>query len=96
MKIRTALRQRYFPDEVKNIFSKRNLLNITRTIIYCLDYIFFGLMLSVLGPVLTTIRNQVGVEEEDMGYVFIARGIGLILGSLIGGKFVEWIIETTG
>lgn len=48
-----------------------------------------GLLLAILGPTLLDLGHQTGSTVGQMGYVFTARSIGYLIGSIFGGNVVE-------
>ena len=52
---------------------------------YTLGFGVLGLLVGLIGPSLPTLRTNAGVRYERLGVVFLARWIGGVAGSAIGG-----------
>jgi len=82
-------KEQLFPEDVEHIWGKENVLNVIRTILYCLSYVYMGLIISEIGPAITTLRRATSSTKDEMGYVFLTRGFGFIFGALLGGKMID-------
>ena len=58
---------------------------LTQTMTYTLGFGVLGLLVGLIGPSLPTLRTNAGVRYERLGVVFLARWIGGVAGSAIGG-----------
>ena len=58
---------------------------LTQTMTYTLGFGVLGLLVGLIGPSLPTLRTNAGVAYERLGVVFLARWIGGVAGSAIGG-----------
>ena len=63
----------------------------TATIGYFAGFVALGLAYAVLGPTLTDLAANVGVDLTRVAYVLSARGLGYLVGSLVGGRLYDTI-----
>ncbi|MCD6286044.1 MAG: MFS transporter [Anaerolineae bacterium] len=63
----------------------------TATIGYFAGFVALGLAYAVLGPTLTDLAANVGVDLTRIAYVLSARGLGYLVGSLVGGRLYDTI-----
>ncbi|EFC47937.1 predicted protein [Naegleria gruberi] len=74
--------------------------------VICFCYSFFcsGLSISMIGPLLPSFVAQINLSKyregdmtkvslEDLGLVFPSRGLGTMLGSLLGGFLLNYSIK---
>lgn len=61
----------------------------TQTATYTLGFVILGLMVGSIGPALPELRANVGVSFERLGAVFLARWLGGVAGSALGGKLLD-------
>jgi len=59
------------------------------TTLYCLAFGQLGFALASLGPVLIELAEQMGLDFAIVGYAFPARSLAYLVGSAIGGPFVD-------
>ncbi len=50
-----------------------------------------GLMLSALGPTLPALARNTHTTLSDFSLIFVARGVGSIIGSILGGRLLDRI-----
>ena len=62
---------------------------LTQTMTYTLGFGVLGLLVGLIGPSLPTLRTNAGVRYERLGVVFLARWIGGVAGSAIGGVALD-------
>lgn len=55
------------------------------TAAYFGSYFSIGVCLASLGPVLPALSRRLDTSLEVMGYLFVARSVGNVIGSLVGG-----------
>ena len=63
----------------------------TATIGYFAGFVALGLAYAVLGPTLTDLAANVGADLTRVAYVLSARGLGYLVGSLVGGRLYDTI-----
>jgi FHS family Na+ dependent glucose MFS transporter 1 len=56
------------------------------TIVYFAAFIALGLYASVLGPTLLSLAENTRTHLGDIGFLFMARSLGYLLGSLLSGR----------
>jgi FHS family Na+ dependent glucose MFS transporter 1 len=56
---------------------------------YLASFVVLGLVLTFLGPVLSTLRDQVGVSTATISVLFGAQSLGYLAGAIIGGKLYD-------
>ena len=71
------------------LFSNPGSLNARRFLIYAVVYISVGIGLSMLGPLLPFLADQVSISLGQMGFAFTAQNLGYLIGSLSGG----WLFD---
>jgi len=71
------------------LFSNPGSLNARRFLIYAIVYISVGIGISMLGPLLPFLADQVSVSLGRMGFAFTAQNLGYLIGSLSGG----WLFD---
>lgn len=64
-------------------------LDGARTAAYFGGHIVLGLVTASLGPTLAGLAARVGVAAEALGFLFSARAVGYLLGSLVSGKVYD-------
>ena len=52
---------------------------------YLASFVVLGLALTFLGPVLTTLRDQIGVSTATISVLFGAQSLGYLAGAVLGG-----------
>ena len=57
--------------------------------IYLVSFIVLGSALNVAGPALSHLREQVGADDGSISLVFVGSSSGYMLGSFIGGRFLD-------
>jgi MFS transporter, FHS family, Na+ dependent glucose transporter 1 len=62
---------------------------LVKTAGYCLAYISLGLVISSLGPTLLGLAENTGSQFREISYLFIARNLGQMLFSLLGGRLYD-------
>jgi len=63
----------------------------TATIGYFAGFVALGLAYAVLGPTLTDLAANVGTDLTRIAYVLSARGLGYLVGSLVGGRLYDTV-----
>eukprot|EP01083_Nonionella_stella_P191045 707365_1 len=58
-------------------------------IMYCWGFFALGIFTSAPGPILPTLETQVHVPLAIISYIFSARAIGFVLGSMISGYVMD-------
>ena len=53
---------------------------------YLASFVVLGLALTFVGPVLTTLRDQVGVSTATISVLFGAQSLGYLAGAVLGGR----------
>ena len=78
-------------DDVLEERKKKKLDSVSwwTCITYFLTILGLGLHLSAPGPILKDIEKQVGLDLSAVSYIFSARAIGYIIGSVIGGYIID-------
>jgi MFS family permease len=61
---------------------------ISSTTVFCC-FLSFGGCIAGLGAALPQLAEQYDVEETDLGYVFIARGLGYMFGTVFSAGSIE-------
>lgn len=61
----------------------------TQTAAYTVGFVVLGFMVGLIGPTLPALRENVGVSFARLGVIFLARWVGGVVGSLVGG----WLLE---
>ena len=62
---------------------------LPKTIGYFSTFVALGMALSVLGPTLPALAEQTGAELGEISFLFTARSLGYIVGSLLGGRLLD-------
>jgi fucose permease len=60
-----------------------------RGALYFPMFILLGISLSLLGPALPHLREQLGVSKSTIGLLFFSQSVGYVLGSLVGGRWFD-------
>lgn len=60
-----------------------------KTMTLCAAYFSLGLCMSVTGPTLPFLQEQVGSTISQVSYIFTARSIGVLSGSFMGGVLMD-------
>jgi FHS family Na+ dependent glucose MFS transporter 1 len=63
--------------------------DLVRTWAYFASFISLGLVTSALGPTLEGLAAGTGSDLAQISVLFVARSLGYLLGSLIGGQLVD-------
>ncbi len=64
-------------------------LKTSRTIGYFAGFVVLGLMVASLGPTLPGLAENTQVRLSEISFLFIARSLGHVLGSLQGGRLYD-------
>jgi fucose permease len=67
----------------------RDKQKISQTIGYYLAFIALGLVAATLGPTLRGLAENTGSMLHQISYLFLARSLGYLLGSLFGGRLYD-------
>jgi FHS family Na+ dependent glucose MFS transporter 1 len=62
---------------------------INQTLGYYASFVAIGLTTSSLGPTLLGLATQTSSDIAQLGFLFIARALGYLVGSLIGGRLYD-------
>ncbi len=57
--------------------------------LYLACFVVVGLALGLLGPSVSALRDQVGVDTGSIGKVFAAQGFGYLIGSQVAGHLYD-------
>lgn len=71
------------------IENRTNWRRLIQTTIHGIGYLSLGLALGALGPTIQPLASQMHVSIADMGWLFAARGVGSLIGSLLLGKLYD-------
>ncbi|KAL0485857.1 major facilitator superfamily domain-containing protein [Acrasis kona] len=55
----------------------------------CWMFVFYGALWSMLGPTLSLFSSRTGSDIQMLGYLFTIRGLGNVIGGLLGGKLMD-------
>jgi fucose permease len=55
-------------------------------VLYLGAFVSLGLAFTILGPALSTLRARAGVDEGEIGRLFVAQSVGYVVGALGGGR----------
>eukprot|EP01084_Bolivina_argentea_P209133 356302_1 len=58
-------------------------------IMYCWGFFALGIFTSAPGPILPTLQAQVNVDLAIISFIFSARAIGFVIGSMISGYVMD-------
>ena len=64
-------------------------VRLVQSLIFGIGYLHMGLALGALGPTIQPLASQLHVSLSQMGWMFAARGIGALFGSLLLGKMYD-------
>ena len=64
--------------------------DVLQTVTHFIMFFSFGIAVSLLGPTLKDLARNCRTSQQDIGWVFTAKGLGGVLGSMIGGKFYDF------
>ncbi len=56
---------------------------------YSLSFVVFGSQVSILGPTIHPLAEQLGVDETDLAPLFTALGVSCIISGTPSGWFVD-------
>ncbi len=59
------------------------------TAAYCAAFAALGLVFSALGPTLPSLAQNTRAALSDISFLFVARGIGSMIGSIWGGRLLD-------
>lgn len=62
---------------------------ITKTVCYYISFFAFGLVTGVFGPTLPRLAENTHTRIGDIGFLFMARSLGYVLGSYLSGKLYD-------
>ena len=57
--------------------------NIPYFSLYSFTYLFYGCVVSVLGPIIPYLAIKYNVDETSFNYLFVCRGAGFLVGGLL-------------
>ena len=57
--------------------------------IYLVSFIVLGSALNVAGPALSHLRDRVGTDDGGISLVFVGSSSGYMVGSFLGGRFLD-------
>jgi MFS family permease len=64
--------------------------DIVQTVTYFIVFIFFGFSNALIGPTLGNLALNTNSQMKQMGWIFTCKGLGGIIGSMIGGKGYDY------
>jgi fucose permease len=74
----------------KSIFNQTTTPDqMSKTIGYYLAFIALGLINASLGPTLPGLAENTRTQLGEIGFLFTARSLGYLIGSVIGGRFYD-------
>eukprot|EP01083_Nonionella_stella_P207793 754537_1 len=56
---------------------------------YCWGFFALGIFTSAPGPILPSLMSQVNVSLATISYIFSARAIGFVIGSVVSGYVMD-------
>lgn len=59
-------------------------------IFYCLAYIFYGSIITAMGPIIPFIATQTGKPETYFSFVFFSRALGYIVGGVLVKSLMQY------
>lgn len=62
---------------------------ISTTVGYYLSFIALGLIEATLGPTLPALAKHTGTDLKEISFLFTARSLGYLFGSLVGGRLFD-------
>lgn len=62
---------------------------VAKTVSYYAAFIALGLVNAILGPTLPGLAENTRTQLSEISYLFIARSLGYLLGSLLGGRLYD-------
>lgn len=62
---------------------------INQTLAYYASFVGIGMTTASLGPTLLGLAAQTRSDISQLGFLFIARALGYLMGSLIGGRLLD-------
>ena len=62
---------------------------VSQTVAYCAAFVALGLTVGSFGPTLPSLAEQTHVGLSTISYLFTARSLGYMLGSVRGGKLFD-------
>ncbi|XP_072016263.1 sodium-dependent glucose transporter 1A-like [Amphiura filiformis] len=74
-------------DEVLN--GPKDGRRLKKTIVLCGAFIGLGLAVAVIGPTLQDLKTHLETDLPHISYIFTGRSIGYVIGSIVGGVFLE-------
>ncbi|MGE0102449.1 MAG: MFS transporter [Blastocatellales bacterium] len=66
-------------------------LTLRQNIGYYGSFLALGLIIASIGPALPYLARQTGSELREISYLFVARSLGFIVGSMIAGRIYDRI-----
>lgn len=60
-------------------------------LLYLVSFVALGMAFTLLGPSLSTLRARAGVDEGEIGRLFVAQSIGYVAGALGGGRLYDGV-----
>eukprot|EP01096_Ripella_sp_DP13-Kostka_P014217 TRINITY_DN6350_c0_g1_i1.p1 TRINITY_DN6350_c0_g1~~TRINITY_DN6350_c0_g1_i1.p1 ORF type:complete len:549 (-),score=178.47 TRINITY_DN6350_c0_g1_i1:24-1670(-) len=70
-------------------YVRLHLAQIIKTLIYTLCFIVMGSVIGILGPALKFFEYQTHATADEMGWVFVCRGTGWLIGALFAGPIYD-------
>ncbi|KAL9652196.1 hypothetical protein ABK040_013965 [Willaertia magna] len=80
-------------EKFKNLNWKEISINLTFTLTYFLIHFLIGCANSITGLTLTNIAKNVSTSTSEMGWIFFCKGMGVVIGNIVGGKIFDFIFE---
>ena len=66
--------------------------NVNKNLVFaaaCLVMLVFGIVMTILGPILPPLIERFGVDTSEAGSLFFLMGIGILIGSVVFGPVVD-------
>ena len=61
---------------------------ITSSVIYCIQYLFFGGMFNCIGSMIPIYAKELNRNESDFSVLLLARGIAYIIASVVNPNYL--------
>eukprot|EP01080_Neovahlkampfia_damariscottae_P002376 gene2376-2841_t len=81
--------------KVPKKFNKQIIFNVILTAQYYYTYICLGILVASLGWSNLQLQRNTNSTVQNIGFLFTARGVTWVVGTLLGGKFLDYITAPT-
>jgi MFS family permease len=85
----TETQEQLLLNREKTFVEKYRIQNVIQTFGLFIVFLCFGIAVSLLGPTLKDLARTSHTPEENTGWLFTGKGIGGVVGSLVGGKLYD-------